>query len=134
MMLPALMGHQGDEGEQPQRCWGCSRNGQIGPLPLGSYAQVCSDLFKGHFELPALHEGLKDLHRGQQEVRTQQGLGEELALGITDQNPSNRERREAVVIPDRGLRNDLQLPVGLPLPAMSADALPARLRIVDQGG
>ena len=40
LALPALVGHQGDEREQPQQRWGCSGNGEVGPLPLGFYAQV----------------------------------------------------------------------------------------------
>ena len=127
MALSALVSHECDQGEQPQQRWGCSGDGQVVPLPLWFHAQVCSNLFTGDFKLPTLHEGLQDVNWTEQEIRAEQRLGGELPFGIADGHPAYGKRREVSVRPDRSLRNDLDLPVGLPVPAIQRDALPARL-------
>ena len=71
MALPTFVGHQRHEGEQPQQRWGCSRNGQVGPLSLRFHAQVRSNLFEGDLELSTLHEVLQDLNWAEQQIRAE---------------------------------------------------------------
>ena len=88
---------------------------------------MSSNLFEGDFELPALHEVLQDLNWGQQEVRTQQGLGGELALGVTDQHLPYWEGRFARVVPNCRLGNEFHVPLGFTVPTGQPNPLPARV-------
>ena len=89
MVLPTFVCHECYEEEQPQQRWGCSRNGQVRPLPLRFHAQVSSNLFKRHLELPALYEEFQDLSCTEQQIRAEQRLGGELPFRIANQHPAN---------------------------------------------
>jgi hypothetical protein len=94
-------------------------------------SQMGSNFFNGDLKLPPLHALLQDLYWGLQAIRTERGLGREFALGITDQNPAHGKGRMAGVIPDRSLRNDLRLSLGVPISAFQAVA--SQRWIVNQG-
>ncbi len=85
---------------------------------------MCPNLLKGDLELPTLHKVLQDLEGSLQQVRAEQSLSAELALGITGYNSAHRKGWEASVRPDRGLRNDPDLALGLPVPAAHLEAFP----------
>jgi len=65
---------------------------------------VRARFLEGHFQLPARHEPLDDLGWRSLEVGAQQRLGLELAIGVGDEHPTDGDRRQATVIPDRCCR------------------------------
>ena len=133
MALPAFVGQERHEGEQPQQRWGCSGNGQISPLSLRFHAQIRSNLFKSDLKLPTLNEVLQDLNWAEQQIGTEQRLGGELPFGVANQHPTHGKGWEASVVPHGGLRHEFNFPVDFSVPTMDVDALPARLWIVNQG-
>jgi hypothetical protein len=70
---------------------------------LGLNAEMPSGLLKRDFELPAQHEPGEDLLGCGVQVGAEQGLGGEGALGVADQDPAQRDRRHAAVVPDGGV-------------------------------
>src|SRR4051794_2772415 len=101
---PALAGREprgkeGDNREQRQQAGGRARDGPVGPLPLRLDAEMSARLLEGHLDLPALYEPFDDLGRVLCEIGAEQRLGQEAMLGVADQNPSDRHRRKAGMVP-----------------------------------
>ncbi len=86
-------------------------------------------LRKDYFELPTQDEPLDDLHRLDSQIGAQQRLGLELPFWVPDQDPTDRHHRFAAVIPDRGVRHNLQFAAAFPIPLRDSHLLPGRFRV-----
>jgi hypothetical protein len=127
------VGVEGDEGEQAEQGRGGAANRQLRPLALGLQAEVAAGLFPGHFQLPAQHEPGEDLFGRGVQVGAEQGLGGEGALRIADQDPAQRHRRQAAVVPDGGVRRHFYGALALAVPVRYGHARPVGLRVVGHG-
>jgi hypothetical protein len=85
---------------------------------------------ESHFHPAAHDKPFHDLFWLGRQIRTQQRLGPETALGIPDQNPANGHGRQAVVKPDRRVRDNLYLFRPFPVPIGNREFLPDRFRVV----
>ena len=110
------VGGQGDPGEEPQQDGRGAGDGQVRPLALGLHAQVGPHLLKGALQLPKQDKPLEDLGRIRRRIGTEQSLGVEGALVVSDQHPANEDGRLAGSVPDRRLGGEFHLrrlePVG----------------------
>ena len=122
---------KGGPGEKPRQDGRGAGGGPAGPLALGLHAQVGPHLLKGDLQLPVQHKPLEDLGRVRCQVRTEQGLGSEGALGVSDQYPANERRRLAGAVPDRPLRGEFHGAVGAAVPG-NRGAGPADRGLVEQ--
>src|SRR5947209_937225 len=107
-------GHQTVEAkEQRSR----ALDGLICPLALRLDAQMGTSLLKRHFQTPALHEVAHDLFYRLGGIGGKDGFGRTLALGITREHPTNRQRIGSIAIPQCCSRADLQgsLPFAVPI-------------------
>src|SRR5271168_5114749 len=90
---------------------------------------------EGDLDLPAVDEPADDLDRVRLEVGAEEGLGFHLVLGLpfglTDEDPADRNGREAAVIPEGGACRDLDGAVGPAIPERDGEALPERCRILE---
>lgn len=111
------MGEQGHQGEEAEQSGSRAADRAVGPLALGLDAEVGADFAEGHFERPAQDEPGDDLERSGGEVRTEQGLGGKRPARIADEHPADGEGWQARVVPDGGVREELDGPVVCPLPA-----------------
>src|SRR3954464_15643991 len=76
-------------------------------MPLSLEPQALTHLLKSGLHLPAPHEPGDDPRRVCVEIGAQQGLSFELLLGIADQDPTQRNRRQPRAVPDRRGRSHL---------------------------
>src|SRR5262245_49143860 len=92
-------------------------NGTIRPLTLRFDAQMSTPLLKSHFQAPALHEVANDLCCRLGGVGGKNGFRRAFALGITSQNPANRQGIVSGAIPQGGTSTHLQssLPLSIPV-------------------
>ena len=60
-------------------------------------------LLKGDFQLPTEDKPLQDAGRIRRRIGTEQTLGIESALGLSDQHPADGDGRLAGAVPDGGL-------------------------------
>jgi hypothetical protein len=84
-----VMRKQSDQREQTQesRCGSAYR--QIRPLPLlGLEPEMSACLLEGHFQLPAHHKQTDDLLGVSFKVGTQESLGFELSLRVSEKDPA----------------------------------------------
>ena len=103
------IGPYGDQGEQPQQRWGSAEDGEIRPLTLGLDAKTSTNLLEGGFHAPARDEPTED-HRGcRRQIRAEECGRLVLSDRIAHQNPADRHRRDAGMVPDRGAGRDPQL-------------------------
>ena len=129
------MGQQRHQREQPQQRRRRPPDGQLRPLALGLDAEVAADLFLGHFHLPAQHEPAQDLGRVGGQVGAQQRLRVELRRrGSRMSTQRMRHGREAAVIPDRRLRDDLDGARPRAVPVGDGDGRPEGRRVGQAGG
>ena len=84
------VGGQGGPRKETQQGGGGTGDGRVGPLALGLDAQVGAHLLKGDLQLPAQDKPFQDLGRIRRRVSTEQSLGVEGALGVSDQDPRMR--------------------------------------------
>ena len=107
------------------------------PTSSGSEQTYFCHLRKDYFHLPAQHEPFENLHRLDFQICAQQGLRLKLALGVTDQYPANGDGRFTVVIPDGGVRHDLDHAWPFAIPIRQRDPFPLGFCILGylfQGG
>jgi len=131
---PVGVGDKGDEGEQAEQHWGGAANGFLGPPASGLDAKMITDLMERGFHLPAEHEPGDDLDRGGRTVGTQESLGGEGVVGITDEDPAERHGGQAGAVPQSRLRDNLDRPVPLAVSERDRDRSPRRCRISEAGG
>ena len=95
-----VMRKQSDQREQTQesRCGSAYR--QIRPLPLGLEPEMSACLLEGHFQLPARNKPTDDLLRVSFKVGTQESLGFELSLRVSEKDPAQGYGEQA-----RGVSN-----------------------------
>ena len=55
------IGHQGDQGEQPEKYRRSPGNREVAPLSLSFYPEMRSGFFKGHLHAPTAHKPGQDL-------------------------------------------------------------------------
>src|SRR6201994_4420422 len=120
-----LSGEQRDQGEQAEQTGRGGGDGLFGPLPLALKAEVITHLAEGDLDRPALHEPADDAQRVLHQVSAQQRLRLELAERITQQYPTDWQRRVAAVKPHRGLRAELEAAFRRAIPVADCDRLPA---------
>src|SRR5579859_6823319 len=125
-----LMGHKRHQREQRQQGGRGPQDGQVRPLALSLHTQVFSDLMQGDFQLPPQDKPLYHLHRGNLQIGREQGLRLELAFGIADHDPTNRQRRLTAVIPDGGVGDNLDNTTPFTIPVRNADPHPFRFAVL----
>src|SRR5258708_14033189 len=76
-------------------------------------------LLKGHFQTPALHEVAHDLFCCLSGVSGKDGFGGTLALRITGQYPSDRQRITAIAVPQGWASANLHSSFSFPIPVPS---------------
>src|SRR3712207_1824977 len=89
---------------------------------------MSAHLLEGDFQLPAHHKPTDDLLRISVKVGTQEGLGSELSLRVTDQNPTNRYSEQARGVPNGRRRSDLDHALFAPIPVSDCNGLPNCVR------
>jgi hypothetical protein len=104
------MSYQRNPREQArqQRCG--ALNGFGRPLTLGFDAEMAAGFFEGDFQLPAHDKPLDDLLGSSGLVSTQQTHRFILPQRVTDQDPADRNGRQTIMEPNRGLRGDRHRP------------------------
>src|ERR1700681_1631912 len=106
----------------------------IRPLALGFDAKVSANFRKRHLDLPAADEPRENVARASIEVGGEECLWLELTSRIADEKPSNRYRRHAAAIPQRGAGGDFDEAVGSAIPKADTVTLPDNPAILDDGG
>jgi hypothetical protein len=115
---------EGDEREQAEQRRGGAQNGEVGPLTLSFDAEMGAGVLEGDLKLPAGDEPLKDIDSSGVEIGTEEGLGLEFAERIADQQPSDRHRGKARVVPDGGSGSEFDAAIGAAIPQSDGVALP----------
>ena len=108
VVLLQRVGGQCHPGKLPHQYRRGASDGSVRPLALGFHAQVSPHLLVGDFQFPAQHKPLQDPGRSHGLVSTEQGLGVEFTLRVSDQYPAGGYGRFAMVIPDSGLGGEFQ--------------------------
>src|SRR5262245_42239034 len=80
-----------------------------------------------HLHLPAPQEPLQNLARMLVELSAEQCASFEFALWIPHQDPTDRHRRQASVIPDGGAGSQFYETPALPIPVLDKQPLPLRM-------
>jgi hypothetical protein len=94
--------HQGYDGVEPKHTRRRAGHAPVTRLPGCCDASIGSGLCNGRLERPALDEPGEELHRVAIQRRRQQRLWRKRASWIADEDPPNRHRWPARVIPDGG--------------------------------
>ena len=115
---------EGDQREQAKQRRGGAQNGEVGPLALSFDAEMGAGILEGDLKLPAGDEPLKDIDSSGVEIGTEKGLGLEFAERIADQQPSDRHRGKARVVPDGGSGSEFDAAIGAAIPQSDGVALP----------
>src|SRR5215217_7936592 len=118
------MSKQCDQREQSQESRCSSPYCQIRPLPLCLEPKMPSHLLKSYLQLPAHHKPTENLLRIRVKGGTQEGLGFELFLRITDQHPAHRYGEQACGVPHGRLRSDFYHALPAPIPVRDRSELP----------
>src|SRR5271163_240092 len=98
-----------DQRVESEQCRCRAQDGQVRPLPLCLDAQMFTNLLEGCLDPPAGHEKLKDRGGFEVKVGAKKRLRVPPAGRITHQHPANRSRGHAVMVPDGGSGDILQL-------------------------
>src|SRR6202166_2929336 len=123
-------GHQRVESKQ-RRCR--AQDGQVRPLPLRLDAQMLSYFLEGCLDPPAAYEALEDCGGLEVKVGAKECLRVTLAGRIAHQHPADRSRRHAVMVPDGGSGDVLQLAGLTTVPLCQHDGCPYSFRIDEDG-
>ena len=89
-----------------------------------------ADFANRHLQLPAQDEPGDDLQRIGVEVGAEQGLRRECAARGADEHPADGDGRQAGVVPDGGLREDLDAALRRAVPARHGQRRPGRSRVI----
>src|SRR5882672_12647475 len=127
--LDQSMRHQRHQRKQPKQDWRGSGNRQIIPLSLSFYSHVRPGFLKGHFQSPALDKPGQNLPRSVREFGREQCLWLKLSQRVTDQHPTNLDRRFTGVIPDRRLSADFDGAFPLTIPVVKLQLPPLGFRV-----
>ena len=119
-----VMRPEGDEREQAKQRRGGAQNGEVGPLALSFDAEMGACVLEGDLKLPAGDEPLEDIDGSGVEIGTEEGLRLKLADWIADQQPSDRHRGQARVVPDGGAGSEFDDAIGAAIPEGDGMALP----------
>src|SRR3990172_8490616 len=103
------MSNQRNPREQAQQHRSRTGNGFIRPLALSFNAEMAPRFFKSDFDLPAHHKPFDNLVRSNGWVCTQQTHRFILTLWVTDQHPTDWDRRLAVMKPNSRSRSQFHL-------------------------
>jgi len=104
-----LVGEEGNQRGQPQQRRGGAADRRRGPLALRLDTAVAARLLERDRQLPALHEPPEDPRGRGGLVGAAQRLGGERALRVADEDPAQRHRGPAGVVPHGGVRDDFNL-------------------------
>lgn len=126
------MRQQRDHREQRQHCRGRARDGLVRPLPLRLHAEMSTCLLERHFNLPSSDEVLKHLAGITFKVGREQGLRLELLRRVSDQHPSDGNRRLSRVIPHRHSRRDFNRSRRAAIPPANRVPSPWRLCLLER--
>src|SRR5512135_161544 len=122
------MSKDGDQRKESEQCRSGAQDGKVGPLPLRLYAQMSTDLMKGHFHRPSQHKPLQDSLGTSLLISAQQRLRIELSLWVPNKHPTDRHRGQSVVIPDSRFAGQFDRACGPAIPGHS-ETLPDSARI-----
>src|SRR5258708_455969 len=125
-----LLRKNGHERKECQQGRSGAQNRQIRPLALGLDAQMSTNFMKGDFNCPAQDKPLDDLESLCLLIGTQQGQWLVPALWITNEHPTDRNRGNGRLIPQRRASGDLHLARCPPIPGQRLFS-PLRRRIVE---
>src|SRR5947209_6143355 len=126
--IQQLMSKDGNARKECQQGRSRAQNRQIGPLALRLDAQMSTNLMKGDFNCPAQDKPLHDLESLCILIGAEPRHGLILSLWITNEDPTDRDRRDGRLIPQRRASRDLHLSGGSPIPGQRV-CLPLRRRI-----
>ena len=118
--------------KRPSRAGVVRAMARSGPLALGLHAQVGPHLLKGDLQLPAQDKPFQNLGRVRCRIGTEQSLGGESALGVSDQHPANEDGRLAGAVPDRRLRVEFHRAGGAVVPG-HLGAGPSYVGVIKEG-
>src|SRR4051812_37609998 len=90
---------------------------------------MATGFLEGGLNPPAADEPAQDVHRVGVQVGAQEGLWLFLTLWIAHQHPADRHLH-AGVMPERRARGDVKALLGAAIPAVEADPMPARGRVL----
>src|SRR5260370_15271066 len=103
------MSKNGHERKEFQQGRSGAHNRQIGPLALGLDAQMSTHLMKSDFDRPAQNKPLDDVGSLCILIGAKQGHWLILSLWITNEDPTDRHRRDSRLIPQSRASGDLHL-------------------------
>src|SRR6266542_6561015 len=115
---------QSHQGEQSKQDRAGASNGAIRPLTLRYKAEVSTNLLEGDLDTPTENKPRKDLFGRTVQPSTQQGDRIKALFRIANEDPADRQWREAAVIPDGGGGGNLDSAGALPIPVRNAERLP----------
>ena len=118
--------HQGHDGVEPKHTRRRAGHAPVTRLPGCCDASIGSGLCNGRLEPPALDEPGEELHRVAIQRRRQQRLWRKCASWIADEDPPNRHRWPARVIPDGGGGAAVDMTCCVAIPRGHGDHLPGR--------
>src|SRR5215467_3784200 len=124
--LDQLIGHQCHHRIQSEQHGRCSSNRQIAPLPLAFYSDVGSGLLEGHFHSPAPNEPAQDLYRRVLQIGRNKRLRLKFPQRVSDQNPSDRDRKISRTVSNGRLRIDFDLSFITSIPVFNFECHPLR--------
>lgn len=113
-----------DEREETKKSWSRAGNGLLRPLSLSLNAEMSAGSVERDFHLPAKHEPGQNLLRRRLQVGAQEGLRGKLSQWIADKHPADRDWRQAGMIPDGGLRDDLDRTPRFTVPVLDSERCP----------
>src|ERR1700747_2367779 len=95
---------------------------------------MSSNFCKCYLDLPATDEPGENVAGSSVEVGREEGLRLELAFGIADEKPADRNWRHAGMIPHGSAGGDFDKTIGSAVPETDTVALPRDFAILDDGG
>ena len=128
-----VMGEERYPGEAAEQRWRGPGDCAVRPRALGLDAKVGADRAEGDLQLPAQDEPGDDRERIRGEVGAQQGLCGERATRVADEHPANGDGWQAGVVPDGGVREELDGPFMFAVPASNQVRDPRCRRVIRRG-
>ncbi len=116
MFTQQLLSKNGDQRKERQQGGSGTQDRQIRPLALRLHAQMCTYLVKGDLYCPAQDKPLHNLDRLCLLIGAEQGHGLVLALGVANEHPADRHRRNGGLIPESRASGNFHLTRRSPIP------------------
>src|SRR5690606_13337898 len=107
LAIGELMSQQSDQGKQAQQSRRRPLDSQVGPLALGLQTQMSTRFLESDFDAPPQDVPFHNLQRFSLLVGGEESGRLEFTQRVTDQEPANRQWREARRVPQVGVTDKL---------------------------